>query len=292
MRDNTKLLLCSDLDRTLIPNGHQEESPDARYWLGRLAQRPEVMLVYVSGRDKALITEAIRTWELPLPDIAVGDVGTAIYTIGGKPEKPVFEEWEDWKQEIAADWNGKKSGDIVNLFRDFKVLSLQEDEKQKDFKLSFYVDIDADLSRITENIKARLAENRLRSSVIDSIDEIEDVALVDIVPERATKIHAVYFIMNRLQIERSRVIYAGDSGNDLLALTSGLKAVLVKNASEDVCREAIEIVSQKADDSSLYLAEGGFMEMNGNYAAGVLEGVVHFMPEVLGWLQLDKAEHR
>ena len=36
------ILLCSDLDRTLIPNGTQPESPQARPLLRSLAARPEL----------------------------------------------------------------------------------------------------------------------------------------------------------------------------------------------------------------------------------------------------------
>ena len=38
------LLLCTDLDRTLIPNGREPESPEARPWFRRLAAEPEVAL--------------------------------------------------------------------------------------------------------------------------------------------------------------------------------------------------------------------------------------------------------
>jgi hypothetical protein len=31
----------------------------------------------------------------------------------------------------------------------------------------------------------------------------------------------------------------------------------------------------------LYLARGGLLEMNGNYSAGILEGVAHYHPELL-----------
>ena len=48
-----RLMLCSDLDRTLLPNGPQEESPEARPLLRRLAQRPDLVLAYVSGRNEA-----------------------------------------------------------------------------------------------------------------------------------------------------------------------------------------------------------------------------------------------
>ncbi len=279
-----KIMLCSDLDRTLIPNGFQPESPDARPFLRRLAQRPELILVYATGRDTGLIAEALKTWDLPLPHIAVGDVGTAIYTVAGTLDKPQFDPWQDWQEAIAADWNGRNGRDLLKMLSDFKVLRLQAEEKQKAFKLSFYTDVGLDLEGLAEKMKATLLENGIRASIVASIDEMADIGLVDVLPERATKVHAIYYIIQKYSIDASRVVYAGDSGNDLPALTSGLNAVLVRNASEDVCRQAIDMASQKGHEFALYLAEGGFMGMNGNYAAGVLEGLAHFMPAVRHWL--------
>ncbi|HKJ77267.1 MAG TPA: HAD family hydrolase, partial [Gammaproteobacteria bacterium] len=60
-----RLLLCTDLDRTVLPNGFQEESPQARPLLRTLARRPEVTLAYVSGRDLSLLQDAIRDYGLP-----------------------------------------------------------------------------------------------------------------------------------------------------------------------------------------------------------------------------------
>jgi hypothetical protein len=34
----------------------------------------------------------------------------------------------------------------------------------------------------------------------------------------------------------------------------------------------------------LYLPRGNYLGMNGNYAAGVLEGLVHFIPETGGMM--------
>ncbi len=79
----SNILLCCDLDRTILPNGPQEESPQARPLLRALATRPEVTLVYVSGRHKALLLDAIREYDTPQPDYAIGDVGTTIYEIFG-----------------------------------------------------------------------------------------------------------------------------------------------------------------------------------------------------------------
>ena len=54
----------------------------------------------------------------------------------------------------------------------------------------------------------------------------------------------------------------------------------MKNASEEVRREAMESVDKNGRPETLYVAQGNFMGMNGNYAAGVLEGLAHFEPHV------------
>ena len=56
---NNNILLCSDMDRTVLPNGVQDESPRVRSVLRLLVERPEIQLAYVSGRDKRLIQKAI-----------------------------------------------------------------------------------------------------------------------------------------------------------------------------------------------------------------------------------------
>ena len=71
-----KILICSDLDRTIIPNGYQEESTPARPVLRRLAEQDNIYLAYVSGRDRKLILDAIEEFYLPMPDFAIEDVGT------------------------------------------------------------------------------------------------------------------------------------------------------------------------------------------------------------------------
>ena len=69
------------MDRTILPNGDQDESPQVRSVFSLLVERPEIHLAYVSGRDKRLIQQAITEYDLPLPDYAVGDVGTTIYEL-------------------------------------------------------------------------------------------------------------------------------------------------------------------------------------------------------------------
>jgi hypothetical protein len=85
--------------------------------------------------------------------------------------------------------------------------------------------------------------------------------------------------MKQEQFSEDNTVFAGDSGNDLDVLTSGLRAILVKNAADEVRKEAVETLSAKHMMHRLYFPEGNYCGMNGNYAAGVLEGLVHFFPE-------------
>ena len=87
------------------------------------------------------------------------------------------------------------------------------------------------------------------------------------------------FLAEQLKVSATNIVFAGDSGNDLTALTSGLKAILVRNATAEIKAEAQRLVDAAGFAERLYFAKGGFMDMNGNYAAGVLEGLVYFFPE-------------
>ena len=284
MKNN--ILLCSDMDRTILPNGDQEESSEVRSVLRLLVERPEIHIAYVSGRDKNLIQEAITEYDLPFPEYAVGDVGTTIYELTGNNWTP----WEDWFREIAKDWNGSESEDLTGILKGFDNLKLQEPEKQNRFKLSYYADKNANGRQLVDQIQAYLSKQKLSSRIIWSVDEQRNSGLVDILPQRASKLHAIRYLMDQKGYRKSKVVFCGDSGNDLNVLISDIQAVLVKNASEDVRLEALESVVKNGRAETLYMANGDFMGMNGNYTAGVLEGLAHFEPDVRPWI--EAAVHR
>ena len=274
-------MLCSDLDRTILPNGAPEESSGARDWLRVLADRPEMHLAYVSGRNRKLMIDAIETYAIPAPDYAIGDVGATIYHIeDGCRWRP----WEQWKYEIAVDWNGYNRGEIASLLEDIEALELQEADKQNTFKLSYYAPMTDAPRGVMDALDVRLKSKGIRASLIWSIDEAEGRGLLDILPERANKYHAIRFLMKHKGFEEHATVFAGDSGNDLSVLTSGLQSVLVKNASVQVREEARRKIDAQGKSHRLYFARGGFLGMNGNYAAGVIEGLAHYIPEVRGWL--------
>jgi sucrose-6F-phosphate phosphohydrolase len=270
-----KILICSDLDRTIIPNGPQEESTRARPVLHRLVKHSDICLAYVSGRNRKLIREAIEEFSLPTPDFAIGDVGTTLYrVIGG--------DWklsEEWRNKIAQDWNGLTWEALAELLEDIEELRLQEPEKQNQYKLSFYTSPNIAHQELLKRMRLIFVEKGFSASIIWSIDEISANGLLDIIPACANKLQAILFLMHQEQISADRTVFAGDSGNDLDVLTSGLQAILVRNAADEVRQEAIVRLSRRLLTNCLYLPEGNFYGMNGNYAAGLLEGLVHYIPE-------------
>jgi len=269
------------MDRTILPNGDQDESTQVRSVLRLLVERPEIHLAYVSGRDKRLIQEAIEEYGLPLPDYAVGDVGTTIYELIGSNWNP----WEAWFEEISKDWNELGREDLSGFLKEFDDLTLQEPEKQNRFKLSYYTDENIDGRRLVDEMKQQLSRQGLRCRIIWSVDDQRGLGLVDVLPQRASKLHAIRYLIDQKGYQKSRVVFCGDSGNDLNVLTSDIQAVLVKNASEEVRREALESVAKNGRAETLYVAQGNFLGMNGNYTAGVLEGLAHFEPDVRPWIE-------
>ncbi len=270
-----KILICSDLDRTLIPNGYQEESAHARPVFRHLAEESNIYLAYVSGRNKKLILNAIEEFYLPMPDYAIGDVGTTLYRV-------INGNWQlsdDWSDEIGQDWKGLSWEELAEFFEDMEEIQLQEPEKQNPYKLSFYTDKNVDHQQLKNDIRLVLTEKCVRANIIWSVDEISTNGLLDIIPACANKLHAIQFLVQQEQFSDDRTVFAGDSGNDLDVLTSGLQAILVKNAMDEVRKEAVETLSDQHMLNRLYLPKGNFWGMNGNYAAGVMEGLVHFIPE-------------
>lgn len=276
-----RLLICTDLDRTLIPNGPQSESADARAHFATLAARPEVMLAYVTGRHRALVEQAITNYRLPVPDYVVGDVGTTIYRVG---DSGTWTLLSDWEAEIARDWRGKRHGELRALLIDLPLLRLQETAKQNQHKLSYYVPMHSDRRRLSEQITSRLEQQGVAARLIWSVDEPAGIGLLDVVPRRASKYHAVEALMKAHSFDYGDTMFAGDSGNDIEVLVSPIPAVLVANSQPSVRELATRMAKEKGHNRQLYIAHGDFMGMNGNYSAGILEGLAHYHPDCLGWM--------
>lgn len=278
-----RILLCTDLDRTLLPNGDAPESAQARARFAALARHPNCTLAYVSGRHKALVQDAIAEFNLPMPDVVIGDVGTSIYQVSADG----WQQWPQWLSNIAADWDGCEQPDLQYLFDHLTELTLQESSKQNRFKLSYYVPATVDQKALLSDMRQCLALHSIRAELIYSVDEASATGLLDVLPASATKYHAIEFLMRQLDFSLDNTVFAGDSGNDLPVLASPIKSVLVANATDAVRRQALQLAREHSTETALYLAKGGFMGMNGNYSAGILEGVAHYFPRIKPWLTHD-----
>jgi len=285
---NESILLCSDLDRTLLPNGPQPESPGARERFAAVAACPGVTLVYVTGRHRELVQQAIDNYCLPLPDYVIGDVGSSLFAVSdaGWSLQP------EWQAEIAPDWAGLRHADLHALLADIRSLRLQETCKQNTWKLSYYVPLYADNVSLLDEVGERLAARGVRASLIWSVDEPAAIGLLDILPASANKLHAIEFLRACNGFPLADTLFAGDSGNDLSVLASAIPAVLVANAAAEVREAALREAQRQGHGNALYIARGGYLGMNGNYSAGLLEGLAHFHPHACHLPGLQETERR
>lgn len=271
-----KFLICTDLDRTLIPNGEAKESDNARYLFSQLVANSQVTLAYVTGRDQCLIKEAIAQYQLPLPNFVIADVGSSIYKI--KENEWIRED--NWDQKIALDWQNKSYADLASFFSDLKGCSLQEKSKQGLHKLSYYVSLDSDIEILMEEIRLKLQQKQIKSNLIWSIDEEANIGLLDILPISANKRHAIEYLIEKQDFTLENTVFSGDSGNDLDVLISPIKSILVANAHQEV-KEKVKFHLQTTEEkNSVYIAKGGYLTMNGNYSGGILEGIFHYFPHI------------
>jgi len=276
-----KYLICTDLDRTLIPNGNAPESPGAEGLFTDLVARPDVTLAYVSGRHRALVEEAMAEYQLPVPNFVLGDVGTTIYHV--ESEK-TWHRQESWDQSIAEDWSGLGHSDLAELLKDLPGLQLQEPAKQNHFKLSYYVDGTGDTSALNALVASRLNVAGVKARLVSSHDDISGQGLLDVLPSRASKRHAIEALINTEAYTLDQTVFCGDSGNDLEVLASPIPAVLVANARPEIKRQAATLAKQEGCTGKLYVAQGNFLGMNGNYRGGMLEGIAHYHPLIGEWL--------
>ncbi len=273
-------LLCTDLDRTLVPNGEQPESSLARPVLWHLLRSHDMSLAYVSGRDVGRVQQAIVDYDLQVPDIIVADVGTSIYVTsdGG---------WvlhDAWHELIGRDWNGFDSDGIGRSLSHFSQLRAQEPDRQTRYKRSYYLPLDMDVQPLSEALESHLQSLGVRASLVFSDDPEKNVKLLDVLPVHATKRDAIVHVQQMQGVDNESCLFSGDSGNDVTALASHLRSVTVRNADQPTRDAVRKLAADNGTQDSSYQAEGGLaladgQSLNGNYAAGIVEGLVHFRPE-------------
>lgn len=262
-------ILATDLDRTLLPNGSWEADGNAIELFNQLTREQQVFVVYVTGRNLDLTEQAIREYGVRYPDVLIGDVGTTIREY--RDGQWTFDEgWIAHVKKTSPRWDAAGIRDAVTGIEGMKP---QAQEHQNQFKQSYFADQkkQADILReLDQRVKGKFDE-----VIVYSHDSQADKGLIDFLPESATKQTALEYVAEQHHVDKAKVVFCGDSGNDIFPLTAGFSGVLVRNADEQLVRN-VRAALEKNPGLKAYFAKGGFKGLNGYYTSGVIEGAYHY----------------
>lgn len=237
------MLVC-DLDGTLLGNA----AATTRFVQWWQTAQPSFRLVYASGRMYRSITQTIREWNLPVPDAIVSAVGTEIYFL---PDGQFCAEWPNrW-------WSSWEVHRVSRLLDGRSELKLQPFEFQSSFKRSYYIE-NASV-RCLSLLRQLLLEQRIKAEVTYSSNRD-----LDVLPAGVSKGTAADFLARRWNIMRSRVIVAGDSGNDLSLFGLGFHGIIVSNAHPElaICQGPSNYHSSRS------------------FADGVIDGIAYWQQQL------------
>ena len=133
-------------------------------------------------------------------------------------------------------------------------LTLQAEENQREFKLSY--NVDPEKMPPIAKIRALLREQKLSAHLVYSRQ-----AYLDILPLRGSKGGAIRYLAYKWGLPLRSFLVAGDSGNDREMLIGDTLGVIVANHSP-------ELASLRGNEQ-IYFARAG-------YADGIAEGMAHY----------------
>ncbi len=212
------------------------------------AHQQEVAFAVATGRTIESTVNILNKHRVKIPDVMITSVGAEIYY--GKKLVPDL----GWAAHIRHLWRRDR---LVDAFLKFPGITLQPDNTQREFKLSYFAKPEQ-IPPINE-IYDYLYTLKLHANIIYSHDEF-----LDILPIRASKGHAIRYLAYKWDLPLKSFMVAGDSGNDMEMLAGDTLAIVVGNHSPelDILKNQEQIYFSKA-----------------HYAAGILEGIAHYDDE-------------
>jgi len=208
-----------------------------------------------TGRSLVSTKRILKRMHLPLPDILITSVGTAIhYSHRGQR----LLEDNNWSRHINYRWEPNK---LQKIMRRVPAAALRPPSEQTEFKLSY--NIDPDITPTAREIKRLLRTQDLHAKIV-----ITDKKMLDLLPIRASKGLAIRYVAFKWGIPLDRILVVGDSGNDEEMLMGDTLAVVVANHSPELDR--------LRGKPRIYFA-------NNKYANGILEGIdyYHFLNNII-----------
>lgn len=234
-------VLVSDIDNTLIGN---RQGLDELLALLR-DNRAQLGFGIATGRPLESALRILKQWRIPLPELLITSVGSEIHY--GSELQPDA----GWRNHIRHQWRRDALQQVLDPIGGLRLQAL---ENQREFKLSYDVDVRRmpSLRELHELLRAQ----RLHANLIFSHERF-----LDVLPVRAGKGRAVRYLAYKWGIPLRDFLVAGDSGNDREMLLGDTLGVVVGNHSP-------EVGSLRGMDQ-IYFADAGF-------AAGIVEGIAHY----------------
>ena len=238
-----RILIC-DIDNTLL--GDHAALHEFLSWQAEHAG--QIALGIATGRSFHSAQAILAAEGVPTPDVIISSVGTRIHWYDRDERR--FVEDADWRRRVENAWDDKRTRDVAASLK----LRPQALLEQHQGKASYFVD-----DRDPDVLRTALRARGLKVEIVASHGRY-----LDILAEGTGKGPAVGHVADKLSLTQSRVVVAGDSGNDLTMLRACPFPIVVGNASDGL--------AQDPSLSHAYRAEGC-------YAAGVLEGVRYFQAQ-------------
>ncbi len=257
-------VLATDLDGTLIPLPGDEKNRTDLETIKAKRISFSFRLVYATGRHLESVKAAIEHYGLPVPDWMVCDVGTSIYRKRGDS----FEPFEPYITHLIERTSGLDRAVVESLLREVDGLEMQVPAHQGRFKISYESDLSV-LRRLVGEIDRRMDAGGIPYACLGSVDPFRDRGLLDVLPRAVSKAYALIWLATHADFSPDAVIYAGDSGNDLDALVSGFRAIVVANGTPGLAERVTREMEARALPGRVYLSDK-------RATSGVLDGCRHF----------------
>ena len=257
--------LATDLDGTFIPNSSKTELIEALEYFHKIKKdSDDFKLIFVTGRNFKQVEDGIKEYNLPEPDFIISDVGTTIYNRS-------LNGWvlnDEYYKNLSRILNNINRENLINWLIQKAGVSLQEDYRQGDFKISFYLEPKNSIT-IIDDLNIKIKKENLPYDVIFSQDPITKKGLLDILPKGVSKVYALKWVLKNYSASGDSVAFAGDSGNDLDLFISGINSIIVKNTPENIKVKANSWALENGKTKTLFFATK-------ESTAGVLQGCRHF----------------
>ena len=237
-----KKLIVSDIDHTLL--GDDTALMNFNNLLNGI--NSDIGFAVATGRTVDSAFEVLKENNVMLPIVIISSVGSEIY-YNYKGEL-IFSK--GWQAHIKYQFNRQK---IYDLMKQLNFLQYQEEENQREFKISYYT---SDNPGNLEMVKKVLMKNKMKANVIFSHGQF-----LDILPYRASKGKAIRYISYRWNIPNENILVAGDSGNDEEMLKGDLLGVVVGNHTPEL--------DSLRGSSRIYFSKR-------NYAGGIIDGIDYY----------------